>query len=41
MGTEQGKEVNCGQKEQHIESIAVENTGLLKAWQLVWLEGDG
>lgn len=41
MGMEQGKEMNSVKKEQLIGSMAVENTGLLKAWRLVCLEGDG
>lgn len=34
------KEMNYRQKEPQIGSISVENTGLLKEWQLVWLGGE-
>ena len=39
MGLEQGKEMNSGQKEQDIGSMAGE-TRNVEAWWLVWLEGD-
>lgn len=40
VGREQGKEMNYRQEEPQLGSLRVENTGLLKERQLVWLGGE-